>query len=112
MSAPAQAFTALPPFSRDWWIVYWKSLANGRPAHTMAAFACRGRSWTVPDADLPTDDERSACAPVVVSSPGFERWERWALAVYGVRLPKPDRARVAFLPQPAPPDGMDDCEAA
>jgi hypothetical protein len=77
----------------------------------MAAVACKGRSWTVPDADLPTDDERAACAPVVVASPEFERWQRWVLAVYAVRLPKPDRARVAFLPQPVPPDGMDEAAA-
>lgn len=85
-----------PTFSRDWWIIWHKRVAAGKPVGPMVEQARRGLAWGA-DPE-PAEEEREAFVKVFV---GSAEWEALAARVraggHGL-LPRPDQVEWVFAP--------------
>lgn len=76
-----------PAFSRDWWIIWHKRVAAGKPVGPMVEQARRGLPWGA-DPE-PIDAEREAFVKIFVGSAEWHRLCRH-FAARGITMPKPD----------------------
>ncbi len=97
-SAPA-GFVALNAWSRRWWALWLWSVAHGELTAPMVHAASRGAPWRVAPERVPSD---VGLIDIQVNSRAFAAWAEH-FQRRGVRLPRPSRCPVVFLPAQAPP---------
>lgn len=106
-TAASSKMVLLAAWSRAWW-VRWHSVAFGAGGGAKVAFMVKqarsGMPFGVPLAEAQRfEAEAAGYAYVLVGSPEFGAWGKWA-AARGVTLPRPDRADRIFLPSILPPE--------
>ena len=89
----------LRAFSRRWWAAWHWRADHGVDIAPMTAAARAGRPWRVPAASVVSD---VGLIPIGVSSPEFYAWQV-SFERQGIRLPRPNRAAVVFMPAAQPP---------
>jgi hypothetical protein len=88
----------LRAFSRPWWALWLHRVRVGVDVAPMVHAARSGRPWRIAKADAVGD---VGLAAVNVSSVDFYMWQV-SFEQRGVRLPRPSRSPVVFLPPNAP----------
>ena len=86
----------LRAFSRRWWAVWHWKVAHGFDVAPMTAGARSGRPWRLTAASVVSD---IGLVAVSGSSPEFYQWQI-DFERRGIRLPRPSRSPVVFLPAP------------
>ena len=102
MTSTEPSYAVLKPWGRNWWAAWHGRVARSQPVGLMGELARRGLPFQIAADEEPTAEEvqRLTCMPV--NSGGFAEWQRH-FHVQGIRLPKPERVRVAWMPSEQPP---------
>jgi hypothetical protein len=91
----------LKPFSRKWWSMWHSDVARGKPVGFLSDQARRGIGRTVRASERPYGTAITILVPVAVDGEAFAAWaEHYQRR--GIRLPRPDRSPVVWLPTSMP----------
>jgi hypothetical protein len=96
--AATDRFTEIRAFSRPWWALWLHRVARGQEVEPMVHAARSGRPWRVPRDTVVSD---IGLVAVSVATPAFDAWQVH-FERKGLRLPRPSRSPVVFLPSPMP----------
>ena len=94
----------LKAFSKRWWALWLWRAKHGEPVDPMVRAARSGQPWRIPAGRAVSD---IGLVAVTVAEPAFYAWQIH-FERQGVRLPRPSRSPVVFLPAPLPPPPIGD----
>ncbi len=100
----AATVVTLKPFSREWWAAWHADIASGRPVVFLGAQARRGVGRSVRAGERPCGTASAILVPVPVDGRAFAAWAAHYDQL-GIRLPKPSKAPVIWMPATMPSEG-------